>query len=143
MRCWLNVKPDLLSEICAKLPANIGLAGIPLGSSSSGTEEAGNTGGEPAERTTPSRKRSRSLMSHAVESVVSESAPNKAAERAFLMQSIKHAVEVLAVARGSELDPEVVETVKCELQQCAKRLKMIQREQAEVDEETEDEKDNA
>ncbi|EGZ20533.1 hypothetical protein PHYSODRAFT_445842, partial [Phytophthora sojae] len=87
MRCWLTVKPDLLSEICAKLPASIGLGGISLGAPATENEE-----------------------------------------RAFLMQSIKHAVEVMTMARGAEVAPDVMETVKCELQQCTKRLKRIQQE---------------
>ncbi|KAE9030401.1 hypothetical protein PR003_g10355 [Phytophthora rubi] len=139
MRCWLNAKPDLLSEICAKLPANVALSGI---SSVSGIEAAGSAGAEQTERTTSSRKRSRIAMDNEVESVGSRHAPNKAAERAFLMQSIKHAVEVLTMARGSELGLDVVETVKCELQQCTERLKRIHQEEREEGEETEEEKDD-
>ncbi|GMF34216.1 unnamed protein product [Phytophthora fragariaefolia] len=130
MRCWLNVKPELLTEICAKLPATIDMNCIPTAPAASGNQEGGITlGDEPTERTPTSRKRPHSLLSNMTESVVRDT-PRKTAERALLMQSIRHAVEVLAIARGSELDPEVVETVNCELQQCTKRLKSIQQEES-------------
>jgi hypothetical protein len=138
MRCWLDVKPDLMSAICVKLSTSIGLNSILL-EHSTGSEDAAVVGSEGIDPATPSGKRPRSAITRAMrekESVAASEERTEDAERALLMQSIRHAVDTLAMARGLDLGPEVKETVRCELQRCTKRLKRIQQHEAEDDEET-------
>ncbi|GMF11493.1 unnamed protein product [Phytophthora lilii] len=143
MRCWLNVKPDLLSDICAKIPASI-VNSISLSSAMSGSEESSSAVVEHAEHTTPSRKRPRNVMNRVTkmtELVVRPDAPSISAGRASLLGSIRDAVETLTMARGLDLGSEVEETVRCELQYCTKRLKRIQQDEREVMEEHKEEED--
>ncbi|KAL3660885.1 hypothetical protein V7S43_013902 [Phytophthora oleae] len=144
MRCWLEVKANLLSEICAPpLPAGITLSSGTLDSSVSLNEDVMVVGAAAAERIEePTRKRPRTEL-HRVAKVaeLTTAAPSKDAGRAALMQSIRHAADILTMVRGGlELGSEVEETVWCELQQCAKRLKRVQEEEKEDDEETEEER---
>ncbi|KAG7385953.1 hypothetical protein PHYPSEUDO_000915 [Phytophthora pseudosyringae] len=142
MRCWLGAKQNLLSEICAPLPASIALNSDALACSMSANEGAEGVAAERVENTTPSRKRPRAAtnrVTRVAALATTSDAPSKDAERAFLMQSIRHAAEILTMARGSDLGSEAEETVRCELQQCTKRLKRIQQEEKEIDEETEEE----
>ncbi|KAK1931519.1 hypothetical protein P3T76_012848 [Phytophthora citrophthora] len=147
MRCWLEVKTNLLSEICAPpLPAGITLSSGALDSSVSLHEDivavgAAASATERIEDPRLPRKRPRTeLLPVAKVTELATSTSGKYAGRAALMQSIRHAAEILAMIRGGlELGSEVEETVWCELQQCAKRLKQIQ-EKKDNDKEAEEER---
>ncbi|KAG1689407.1 hypothetical protein DVH05_002208 [Phytophthora capsici] len=147
MRCWLEVKPNLLSEICVPpLSAGITLGGDALDSSVSLNEASMVVGSAvaTAERIDPrvSRKRPHTEpLRVAKEAELTTTATStKDAKRAALMQSIRHAADILAMVRGGlELGSEVKETVWRELQQCTKRLKRVQEEEKEDAEETEEE----
>lgn len=134
LRCWLGVKPNLLPEICAPLPPRCALERDILTISVDKDEKKSGEAVRPVpvdNAARSSRKRlhmSSNLDSKSVEAAKTSIVQNKDAERAFLMQSIRHAVEILMMTHRSDLGCDVEETVRCELQQCTKRLKRIQQE---------------
>ncbi|OWZ08639.1 hypothetical protein PHMEG_00018785 [Phytophthora megakarya] len=139
MRHWLNVKPNLLSDICVKqsvIPQNVLIAP----SVSTNEDVAALENAEARLQLQPGRKRP--LMATNRVAKVPELTTSNASdsERTFLMQSIRHAAEILKLAREADLGSEVEDTVWCELQQCTKRLKRIQQQTQETDEAEEEEK---
>ncbi|ETI56826.1 hypothetical protein F441_00752 [Phytophthora nicotianae CJ01A1] len=139
MRLWLGVKPNLLSEICAPLPGTTTVNSEAPNSSESGNEGVASFVAirpAPMERVEHmTRKRPRTTMNRMTREAelgaTSSETQKKDAVRAFLIQSIRHSAEILTIARRSDLGSEVEETVRCELQQCTKRLKRIQQEEKE------------
>ncbi|KAK1944277.1 hypothetical protein P3T76_004189 [Phytophthora citrophthora] len=109
LRCWLNVKPQLLVSVNGKLQPNLGLSSplVEISDEISGI----------------SRKRK---VENCEESEVM---PRHMTERMQLMKAIREACETLKTVREANLGGEVEEAVTGELATYTKRLKYLQEEE--------------